>query len=158
VGLPFLYREAERAAKVAGSRNPYELLKAIGAIKKISHEYDPEGLRGFATIICDQMFVVINGHMHEDDRRIVAGHEAAHLILHKAEIQLSPARALIPPAFLTQSKAETHLIESNNMPQRHWFARFRRKTCVVSRSEEMVDLTTMLYAGVHVNKMIEIAI
>jgi insertion element IS1 protein InsB len=44
------------------------------------------------------------------------------------------------------------------MPQRHWFARFRRKTCVVSRSEEMVDLTTMLYAGVHVNKMIEIAI
>jgi len=65
---------------------------------------------------------------------------------------------LIPPAFLTQSKVETHLIESNNMPQRHWFARFRRKTCVVSRSEEMVDLTTMLYAGIHVNKMIELAI
>ena len=65
---------------------------------------------------------------------------------------------LIPPAFLVQSKKETYLIESNNMPQRHWFARFRRKTCVVSRSALMVDLTTMLYAAYHVNKMIRIAI
>jgi hypothetical protein len=58
---------------------------------------------------------------------------------------------LIPPEFLEQSKAETHLIESNNMPQRHWFARFRRKSCVVSRCERMVDLTIMLYAKFHVN-------
>ena len=65
---------------------------------------------------------------------------------------------LIPPELLVQTKSETHLIESNNMPQRHWFARFRRKTCVVSRSAEMVDLTTMLYAAIHVNKMIHLAI
>jgi IS1 family transposase len=65
---------------------------------------------------------------------------------------------LIPAELLVQTKSETHLIESNNMPQRHWFARFRRKTCVVSRSLEMIDLTTMLYAAVHVNKQVEIAI
>jgi len=65
---------------------------------------------------------------------------------------------IIPPELLIQSKAKTHLIESNNMPQRHWFARFRRKTCVVSRSFEMVELTTMLYAAIHVNKMIDMAI
>ena len=65
---------------------------------------------------------------------------------------------LIPPELLIQTKTQTHLIESNNMPQRHWFARFRRKTCVVSRSLEMIDLTTMLYAAVHVNKMIVMAI
>jgi len=58
---------------------------------------------------------------------------------------------LIPPELLVQTKAQTHLIESNNMPQRHWFARFRRKTCVVSRSEKMVDLTVGLYANFHVN-------
>jgi len=58
---------------------------------------------------------------------------------------------LIPSELLVQSKAETHLIESNNMPQRHWFARFRRKTCVVSRCPVMVDLTVMLYAKFHVN-------
>ena len=61
---------------------------------------------------------------------------------------------IIPPELLVQDKAETHLIESNNMPQRHWFARFRRKTCVVSRSIEMVDLTTMLYAAYHVNEQL----
>jgi IS1 family transposase len=65
---------------------------------------------------------------------------------------------LIPPELLIQTKTQTHLIESNNMPQRHWFARFRRKTCVVSRSLEMVDLTVMLYAAYHVNKMIDIII
>ena len=67
-------------------------------------------------------------------------------------------RDLIPEELLIQTKTQTHLIESNNMPQRHWFARFRRKTCVVSRSLEMVDLTTMLYAAYHVNKLIDAAI
>ncbi len=65
---------------------------------------------------------------------------------------------LIPEELLIQTKAETHLIESNNFPQRHWFARFRRKTCVVSRSLEMIELTTMLYAAIHVNKMINVVI
>ena len=65
---------------------------------------------------------------------------------------------LIPAELLVQSKSQTHLIESNNMPQRHWFARFRRKTCVVSRSMEMIELTTMLYAAIHVNKMLSIII
>ena len=31
---------------------------------------------------------------------------------------------------LIQTKSETHLIESNNFPQRHWFARCRRKLAV----------------------------
>jgi len=60
---------------------------------------------------------------------------------------------LMPPGLLIQSKSETHLIESNNMPQRHWFGRFRRKTCIVSRGKRMVGLTVMLYAKFHVNGM-----
>ena len=56
---------------------------------------------------------------------------------------------LIPPGQLVQTKAETHGVERNNAGQRHWFARFRRRTCVVSRSVEMVDLTTALFAWFH---------
>ena len=56
---------------------------------------------------------------------------------------------LIPPEQLVQTKAETHSIERNNGQQRHWFARFRRRTCVVSRSLEMIDLTTALFAWFH---------
>jgi Zn-dependent peptidase ImmA (M78 family) len=40
------------------------------------------------------MFAVINGKLDEHERRIVAGHEAAHLILHKQDILMSPAQAL----------------------------------------------------------------
>jgi len=58
---------------------------------------------------------------------------------------------LIPPELLIQTKAETHGIERNNFRQRHWFGRFRRKTCIVSRSWEMVDLTMSLFAKFHVN-------
>jgi len=56
---------------------------------------------------------------------------------------------LIPPELLVQTKAETHGVERSNGQQRHWFARFRRRTCVVSRSIEMIDLTTALFAWFH---------
>lgn len=49
-------------------------------------------------------------------------------------------------------KSETVAIEQNNGWQRHWLARFRRKSIVVSKSAEMVDLTMGLFAAYHVNK------
>ena len=52
---------------------------------------------------------------------------------------------------LKQSKAETVAIERNNGRQRHWFARFRRKSIVVSKSLQMVELTMALFARFHVN-------
>ena len=58
---------------------------------------------------------------------------------------------LISSDMLIQTKAETHGIERNNFRQRHWFGRFRRKTCIVSRSRLMVDLTMSLFAKFHVN-------
>ena len=48
-----------------------------------------------------------------------------------------------------QTKKETHGIENNNGRQRHWFARFRRRTCVVSRCSKMVDLTMFLFSKFH---------
>jgi len=62
---------------------------------------------------------------------------------------------LIPPEKLIQTKAETHGVERNNARQRHWFGRFRRKTCIVSRSLMMVDLTVSLFANFHVNGIFE---
>src|SRR3954447_22745207 len=48
-------------------------------------------------------------------------------------------------------KDQTQRIESNNARQRHWFARFRRRTCGVSRSVEMVEATMALFAYYHCN-------
>ena len=56
---------------------------------------------------------------------------------------------LISPDRLIQTKSQTMGIERNNSQMRHWFARFRRRTCVVSKSIEMVDLTVALFAKFH---------
>mgnify|MGYP001025256530 FL=1 len=52
---------------------------------------------------------------------------------------------------LYQSKSQTVYLEQNNGRQRHWFAHFRRKSIVVSKTLEMVDLTMALFARFHVN-------
>jgi Zn-dependent peptidase ImmA (M78 family) len=88
------YEAAEDAVKKFQTRDPYKLLEAIGANLRFDYEYEPDGLKGFSAILNRIKFAVINGHLNEHDRRIVAGHEAAHLILHKAEIMSSPAQTL----------------------------------------------------------------
>ena len=45
----------------------------------------------------------------------------------------------------------THAIERNHCRQRHWFGRFKRKSIIVSKSKEMVDLTMALFARFWVN-------
>jgi insertion element IS1 protein InsB len=45
----------------------------------------------------------------------------------------------------------TFTIEQDNSNIRHFLARFRRRTKVVSKSEEMVDLSLRLYHYLHDN-------
>ncbi len=74
----------------------------------------------------------------------------------------APYDAALPVGRHYIGKDQTQRSESNNARQRHWFARFRRRTgaCppagkpdrgVVSRSVEMVDATMALFAFYHCN-------
>ena len=54
-------------------------------------------------------------------------------------------RQLIHENKLIQSKAETHIIESQNCRVRHYLARFKRKTPCYSKSVAMVNLTLLLF-------------
>ena len=54
--------------------------------------------------------------------------------------------ALIPQGRLFVGKGETHGIERDHARQRHWLARFRRRTCVVSRAVRMVEASIALFA------------
>jgi Transposase and inactivated derivatives, IS1 family len=58
---------------------------------------------------------------------------------------------VIAEADLVQGKQGTVAIERNNARQRHWFARFKRKSLVVSKSLQMIDLTMAFFARFHVN-------
>jgi insertion element IS1 protein InsB len=59
--------------------------------------------------------------------------------------------SVIPQDKLVQSKATTHDIERNHCRQRQWFGRFTRKSIMVLKSKEMVDLTIALFAKFWVN-------
>jgi insertion element IS1 protein InsB len=63
----------------------------------------------------------------------------------------APYAKLFPEDKLVMSKKVTVGIERNNCRNRHWFKRFNRKTIVVSKSKEMVDLTMALFAKYRVN-------
>jgi len=58
---------------------------------------------------------------------------------------------LIPEAQLFTGKDLTVPIEQDNSNIRHFLARFRRRTKVVSKSMEMVDLSLRLYHHLHDN-------
>lgn len=53
---------------------------------------------------------------------------------------------LIPQGRLYVGKEETHGIERDHARQRHWLARFRRRSIVVSKAERMVEASIALYA------------
>src|SRR5262245_7944807 len=59
--------------------------------------------------------------------------------------------SVIPQDKLVQSKATTHAIERNHCRQHHWFGRFKRKSIIVSKAQEMVDLMMALFAKFWVN-------
>ena len=63
----------------------------------------------------------------------------------------APYDAALPGGRHYTGKDQTQRIESDNARQRHRFARFRRRTCVASRSVEMVDATLALFAFDHCN-------
>ena len=53
---------------------------------------------------------------------------------------------LLPVGQLYTGKDETHGIERDNARQRHWLARFRRRSIVVSKAKHMVDVSIALFA------------
>src|SRR4051812_13896308 len=53
---------------------------------------------------------------------------------------------LLPVGQLHTGKEETHGIERDNARQRHWLARFRRRSIVVSKAKRMVDVSIALFA------------
>src|SRR5215217_7306741 len=53
---------------------------------------------------------------------------------------------LLPVGQLYTGKEETHGIERDNARQRHWLARFRRRSIVGSKAKRMVDVSIALCA------------
>ena len=62
---------------------------------------------------------------------------------------------LIPQGQLYVGKDETHGLERDHARQRHWLARFRRRSIVVSKAKRMVDASIALFARFSGNDRID---
>ena len=62
---------------------------------------------------------------------------------------------LLPLGQRSAGKDETHGIERDNARQRHWLARFRRRSIVVSKAVRMVDASIALFARFAGNNKID---
>ena len=65
--------------------------------------------------------------------------------------EFGPYDSLLPVGRHYRGKDQTVAVERVNSRLRHWFARFRRRTCVVSKTIAMVDATIALFAAYHIN-------
>jgi insertion element IS1 protein InsB len=61
---------------------------------------------------------------------------------------------LLPVGQHETGKDEPHGVERDNARQRHWLARFRRRSIVVSKSKRMVDVSRALFARFAGNRRI----
>ena len=87
-----IYLEAERLRKKYNTRDPFEFLEAINVRVDFTHEFPKNGLKGFCTIFNHTRYVVINAFLCEEEQRVVAGHEAGHIILHMDDLKVGAFR------------------------------------------------------------------
>ena len=83
-----IYEDAERLAKRYGTRDPFELLDAMNVVVKFTDKFPKDGLKGFCTFMNKTKYVVINDRLSSIEARVVAGHEAGHIIRHATELKV----------------------------------------------------------------------
>ena len=79
------------------------------------------------------------------DERLIERLERWRTRLYRAD-DYAVYDVLLPVGQLYAGKDETHGIERDNARQRHWLARFRRRSIVVSKVQRMVDVSIALFA------------
>ncbi len=62
---------------------------------------------------------------------------------------------MLPVGRLFVGKDETHGVERDHARQRHWLARFRRRSIVVSKSVRLIDASIALFAAFGGNNKIQ---
>lgn len=88
----YIHREVLRIMAKYKTNDPYELLEALGVELRKSQAYGPGGLKGYCYFSKRTIFVVLNAYLSEAEQRIVAAHEAAHVVLHKNIIKVAPMK------------------------------------------------------------------
>lgn len=109
----YIHREVLRVQQKYKTNDPYELLDALGAELRESYAYGPHGLKGYCYFSKRTIFVVINGCLSEFEQRIVAMHEAAHIILHRDSIKVAPMKDKVIYDMVSQKEYQANLFTAD---------------------------------------------
>ena len=82
-----IFEQAQQCRRRFHTSDPYELLDGMGVVLIHSSNYSRNGLRGYCTVMNKTSYVVISTNQPEEEQRVVAGHEAGHLILHQTQLK-----------------------------------------------------------------------
>lgn len=87
-----IFLETERLIRRYGTRDPFELLDSLNVVVKFSTAFSRDGLKGFCTIMNRTRYVVINASLRSEEQRVVAGHEAGHIVVHADNLKIGTFR------------------------------------------------------------------
>ena len=90
----YIYLQAQRLLKRYHTDDPFALLRAMGVVLRFSDAYPRDGLRGYCAVLNKTRYVVINAKQPEEEQRVVAAHEAGHLVLHAEQLKIGALKDL----------------------------------------------------------------
>lgn len=84
----YIYGQAECLAREYQTRDPFELLEALGVIVRETSRY--QNLKGYCFTSCQSTYTMLSTFLSDGEKRIVAGHELGHIVLHRNNLKLAP--------------------------------------------------------------------
>lgn len=107
----FIFDRVDKLIGKYRTRNPLTILEQMNVIVDETSRY--EKLKGYCFLSCQIFYVMINGSLSEEEKRIVAAHELGHIILHKTELQLAPMKDSILYDIVSKTEYEANLFAAD---------------------------------------------
>lgn len=77
----YIHETARRLIRKFDTRNPFEIADAIGIRLKYNYEFTT--LKGMYRVIERNRFIILNGNLRDNVKRLVCAHEIGHDALHR---------------------------------------------------------------------------
>ena len=84
----YIYRSVTKLIKKYKTRDPFEILSAMGAVVFETSNY--KSLKGYTFLSCRTVYVAVSDRLDDAQKRIVAAHELAHAVLHRDMLKIAP--------------------------------------------------------------------
>lgn len=83
-----IHKQVEQLVEKYQTRDPIELLESLGVIVKETSQY--QNLKGYCFSSCQSVYTMLSSFLSDGEKRIVAGHELGHIVLHRNVLKLAP--------------------------------------------------------------------